>query len=311
MKKFFLVALVVLVLVLGSSLPVGASSSVATVSDAVTAVRPALLIKAPGSAQTGDPVIITVYEIKSNVPVSGAGVWALVSNNMPVTTSNRDDITSYVAKYGIFFGKTDNQGQVTGKFEKPGIYVLVAVKDGYLPGFAKISIYDFKALVIRAPAVVKVLEPFSLRVVEKTVLTVEIPVPKASVWAVDLTTASVLDGNTDLAAVTQKHGIHLGYTDEKGYLQPEPVLKRAGTYWLVALKDGYAPAITRIIVKAPVTATPIPLKQMAKPSINTTAKVINSAKLNLNWVQNVPSIYNILEILSGKFPIVNATPVAK
>jgi hypothetical protein len=256
MKRIFIVIPVVLALLTGSALPVYAQNTKTPTAIAVMPAKLVLAIKAPASAQAGEPVTITVYETKSNAPVSGVKVWALPASSMSATTASTNDTASYAVKYGLYLGETDKAGQVITKFEKAGQYILAAVKDGYAAGLSKIAIIDKKALAVRAPSTVKVLQSFSLRVVENTVLTVEIPVPKADVWALDTVAAAVLNGSSDLAATAQKQGIHLGYTNEDGYLNPEPVLSRAGTYWLIALKDGYTPAITKIIVNGPVTATP-------------------------------------------------------
>jgi hypothetical protein len=256
MKRFIIAVLVVLAVLLGGTLPVYAYNISPTAVSIVPVAKPALVIKAPGSAALGAPVTITVYETKSNAPVSGSSVWALPADSIAVTASGNADIASAAAKYGIFLGETDKQGQVNAKFAKSGQYILVAVKDGYTPGTAKISIGNLKALVIRAPAAVKVLQPFSLRVVETSILTVEIPVANADVWAVNAVAASALNTNADIAAAAQKYGIHLGETGTDGYLNPEPELSRAGTYWLIALKDGYTPAIIKIMVVGPVAVTP-------------------------------------------------------
>ena len=259
MKRIITAVLIALAMLLGGALPVFAATAVPTAVAIVPIAKPALAIKAPVSAPVGASVTITVYETKSNAPVSGANVWALSTGSVAATASGNADIASSASKYGIFLGETDKQGQVNAEFAKAGQYILVSVKDGYTPGLAWISIGNLKALVIRAPAAVKVLQPFALRVVETSVLTVEIPVPNADVWAVNAAAVSVLDSSADFASVTQKYGIHLGYTNNDGYLNPEPVLNHAGTYWLVALKDGYTPAIAKIMVVGPVIATPIPV----------------------------------------------------
>jgi hypothetical protein len=258
MKRFIIAVTVVLAVLLVGTLPVYAYNVSPTAVSVVQVAKPALVIKAPVSAPLGASVTITVYETKNNAPVNGSSVWALPADSIAATASGNADIASSAAKYGIFLGETDKQGQVNAEFTKAGQYILVAVKDGYTPGLAKISIGNLKALVIRAPAAVKVLQPFSLRVVETSVLTVEIPVANADVWAVGAPIASPTATNTDIAAAAQKYGIHLGITGNDGYINPEPELSRAGTYWLVVLKDGYTPAISKILVVGPVTITPIP-----------------------------------------------------
>ena len=258
MKRFIIAVVVVLAVLLVGTLPVYAYNVSATAVSVVPVAKPALVIKAPVSAPLGASVTITVYETKSNAPVSGANVWALPADSTAATASGNADIASSASKYDIFLGETDKQGQVNAEFAKVGQYILAAVKDGYTPGLAKIAIGNLKALAIRAPAAVKVLQPFSLRVVETSVLTVEIPVANADVWAVGAPIASPTATNTDIAAAAQKYGIHLGITGNDGYINPEPELSRAGTYWLVALKDGYTPAISKILVVGPVTITPIP-----------------------------------------------------
>ena len=257
MKRFIIVVLVVLAVLLGGTLPVYAYNISPTAVSVVPVAKPALVIKAPVSAPLGASVTITVYETKSNAPVSGSSVWALPVDSIAANASGNADMASSAAKYGIFLGETDKQGQVPAKFARVGLYILVAVKDGYTPGLAKIAIDNLKALVIRAPAAVKVLQPFSLRVVETSILTVEIPVANANVWAVNAVAASALNTNADIATAAQKYGIHLGETGTDGYLNPEPELSRAGTYWLIALKDGYTPVIIKIMVVGPVIATPI------------------------------------------------------
>ena len=207
-----------------------------------------LVVKSPVYARVGEPVTITVYDRMTGRPVSGAGVWAFKIINKSPTTENTEDLVAYATTYGIFFGETNNQGQVTGKFTKEGNYIIVATKNGYSPGIGKIVILGEKALAIRAPETVKINETFPLQVIEKTILTVVIPVPEASVWAVMTDKIKVLDAKSDLAVVAEKYGIYLGDTNERGFVEPEPTLGLPGTYWLIAVKQGYIPALSQITV---------------------------------------------------------------
>jgi len=244
-----------------------------------------LAIKTPDSALAGEPVTITVYERNSGTVVPGAGVWAL-SPDLLSAANNTQDIVPFLTTNGIFLGWTNSSGQVSHRFERPGRYVLVTTKDSYIPGFKKMIVKDGAALLIRAPDVVRVLEPVKIRVIEKSVLTVEIPVPKAAVWAISMNDVAILDAASDNAALAQKYGILLGYTNEQGYVSPEPHFNRPGYYWLLALKDGYTPAHSKIQVMPLSTATAVPVPQTStKPTPATGVITANTypVKPSLNF----------------------------
>jgi hypothetical protein len=217
----------------------------------------ALAIKSPATALAGAPVTILVYDRNSGGGVAQANVWAIAASAIPVTvSSNTSDTAALIAQYGQYLGQTNDAGQLTFKLLKPERYLLLAVKDTYLPGFAKITIQPAKVLAIRNPLVVRILAPVEIRVVEKSVLPVEIPVSNAAVWAVKLTDMAVLDETADLSAVTEKYGLYLGSTDLQGYVNPKPVFHQEGKYWLIALKAGYLAGRSTIEVSPLVTATP-------------------------------------------------------
>jgi hypothetical protein len=211
-----------------------------------------MAIKGPATALPGQTCEFTVYEPENGAAVSGAGVWALRVQDEASLISTEDDLAPVIVSKGIFLGWTNNLGQVFHAFVEPGPYLLAATHQGYKPAFSKILIQELKELAIRAPETVNVLEPFSLRVVEKSVLTVEIPVAKAGVWAI--TSINTLNSLTNQEAVA-KYGIFLGWTNEEGYISPKPYFKEVGKFWLVAFKDGYVPGISQIKVN--------PLKEMA------------------------------------------------
>ena len=215
----------------------------------------ALGIKVPDSGLAGEPIDMYVYDRNTGAGVPQAGVWAVSPAAIPVLTTSNQDTVASIMQNGQFIGWTDTTGKLTFKMEKPGQYLLVAVKNGYNPGFAKINIKESKTLVVKAPTVVKVLEPVSIRVLEKSVLTVEIPVAKAGVWAISVNDVATLDNTVDYAAIAQKYGVFLGWTDETGYVNPTPSFHRPGKFWLVSIKEGYQSGFSVIKVEPLAEAT--------------------------------------------------------
>ena len=61
-------------------------------------------------------------------------------NDVTTLTNDIEEYTSLVEKDGQFLGWTDRKGNVPHRFREQGRYMLVAVKHGFSPGFAKISI---------------------------------------------------------------------------------------------------------------------------------------------------------------------------
>ena len=185
--------------------------------------------------------------------------------------SATDDTVALATKKGIFLGWTNNLGQVFHAFDKPGKYFLVAAKQGYKPAFSKITIEEVKELAIRAPETVRVLQPVTIRVVQKSVLPVEIPVAGAGVWAISLDKAAKLNDLSEFAALAKSSGIFLGSTNQQGIVDPLPRFSNAGQYWLVAIKDGYAPGLSQITVTPLVRVTAVP-KPLALEQVSTIAK---------------------------------------
>jgi len=113
----------------------------------------ALGIRAPRMDPVGQEVTIGVFERRTQSPVEGAGVWAVSRDNIGVlkqeiaqlrekagTATNDVDFEPLVSLVGEFIDWTDENGEVRHTFEEPGLYLLVAVKGGYYPGFAPIQI---------------------------------------------------------------------------------------------------------------------------------------------------------------------------
>jgi hypothetical protein len=83
---------------------------------------------------------------------------------------------------------------------------------------------------------------------------------------VGIDNAAKLDGVSDYTLFARTNGIFLGVTDQTGYVMPQPRFSSAGQYWLIAVKDGFAPAVTQITVNCAVKATPVPQSLKIKPT---------------------------------------------
>ena len=100
----------------------------------------ALAIRAPENAWVGQPVTLKVIEKHVYKPVPKAAVFAV---NLKDIINEADDAEVYAElakKKGHFIGMTNEDGKVRHRFSTAGKYVLVAIKDGFVPGFNKITI---------------------------------------------------------------------------------------------------------------------------------------------------------------------------
>jgi hypothetical protein len=57
-----------------------------------------------------------------------------------MSSAQAESNASDIKVKGIFLGYTNENAQLAYNFEKPGQYLLVATKDTYSPGFARIAI---------------------------------------------------------------------------------------------------------------------------------------------------------------------------
>jgi hypothetical protein len=99
-----------------------------------------LTVDAPDVARLWQPVIITVIETNSHWLVAQAAVYAVKVSDLASLTADVQDYAALAASSSQFLGMTNRNGQLRHRFSEVGKYVLVAVKDGFVPGFAKISI---------------------------------------------------------------------------------------------------------------------------------------------------------------------------
>jgi hypothetical protein len=159
----------------------------------------------------------------------------------------------------FFIGYTNSNGEVQFTFKDPGLYVMVAVKDGYLPGGARINIKGIqpsKALEINALFNTSAGQPATLKVWEKGA---NQPVARAAVYVLKTGDSSDIKAmpptaNNDKAQGeanrAREKGILAGYTDHKG--QVVFTFDSSGQYVLAAFKEGYSPAFSYITYTLPV-----------------------------------------------------------
>ena len=269
MKKVIfgvLASIMVLAMLLPASAVAVAQSELT--SDVTPELRPVLAIKSPHVAGVGQLVTITVFEKHTGKPVPRAGVWAV-----EVKGENAETYASLNEEHSQFLGWTDRNGNVFHRFKESGQYVLAAVKDGFIPGFAQIAIKPLRALAIKAPDVAGVGQLVTITVVEKYL---GIPIPKAEVWAIDVNDIKDETNDAeDYASLAEKCGQFLGWTDRNGNVFHR--FKEPGRYILVAIKNDLVPGFAKITILSlqPVEAEPIAVQKTMAAIAKTRIQSLN------------------------------------
>jgi len=233
----------------------------------------ALGIRAPRIAPVDTDVTMTVFERRTQEPVAGAGIWAFSRENAVSIKTQIDasretmqdsaqdhDFETVLNNFGPFLGRTNNDGQLTHKFEEAGAYILVTWKSGYRPGFAPLTVRTLpQMLVTKAPHMARVDQDIDITIYERFT---QQPIVGADVWAVswDQTeTLSELSADiraTGEAGLTQADAesimnslgaIWLGKSGNNGQLTCS--FDHAGRYILVAFENGYWPGFGWITIK--------------------------------------------------------------
>lgn len=132
----------------------------------VLAEQKAIGIKVPEKAEVGKPVTIVTYDRNTFGPVPKAAVYALrigeIDTPVPLEPILKSEAAYFAEaeKYaadvkakGIFLGYTNENAHLVYSFNKTGHYLLVAIKDGYAPDFARIQIKP-RIIVPQKPEVV-------------------------------------------------------------------------------------------------------------------------------------------------------------
>jgi len=238
MKKYLILAAILLFGLISVTVPVSAQSG-NSIDDAISAVRPDLAIKVSPTGFTGEKIPIKVLEANGSEPVAEAGIWAVDIKN----SGNLSSISANPEDNGEFLGWTDKQGVLVHIFQAPGTYLLVAFKDGYFPGFAWTQIQPLKEMAIKGPEASYVYQKCEFFVYEPDT---GAGVAGAAIYAWNQDTDTPTTTN-DMVTQIISTGIFLGNTDRYGKLNY--AFNKSGKYLLLAVKRGYKPAFSKIIIK--------------------------------------------------------------
>ena len=269
----------------------------------------ALVLRLPDSGEMGQPVSMGVFDRSTQQPVSGAAIYArhlavsgvtkpavasffrniigvVMHKKVEQTTSDQvigieqgepaaevQDVED-IQRRGFLLGYTNDDGKLVYTFDRPGYYVLTAMKENYSPAFARLNITsdEQQALGIKAPGRAVVNSPVLITVFERGTSQV---VPKAGVYALRLgdiltvapaarNTTTILTPTPKPVEVTAEADIHaeavrsrgflLGYADDRGRL--EYSFENTGRYVLAAFPDDYIPGFARITIVPVETVSP-------------------------------------------------------
>ncbi len=282
-----------------------------------------LLLKAPVSALSGQSVTIKVTDSKTGQPVENATVNAFINkigvvpklkpSPAPTENSTATQILIDSSKASTVTSTTDANGEVQFTFSNPGQYILVAIKDGYLSGSAKINITDSqsgKALVINAAysgqsVTIKVWEKSSIQPVSGAAVYV-LRIGDAGSIKPTLTFTRNASGQEETARAREK-GTLAGYTDDSGQLVYN--LSSSGQYLLAVFKDGYNAAFTYINYILPASLNSLYIKSQGEATVGDIVTIL-TVDDNGKAVAKAALYLVRMDTLSNAAAILQAVPSA-
>jgi hypothetical protein len=253
---------------------------------------PALMLKVENTVQAGQPATITVFSRRSSETIAGATVYAIKTSGKavpsgPGKSTIRDSeleasgepdgirFEDLAASEGILIGTTGSDGTLSAPLAGIGRYLLVATKDGYIPGFARLLVrgagnqskLDIKVVlnaIAGQPAGIQVTQKSDGQATENaTVYALKMEIGKD----LKLMPPTANNGKAVIglavgdAERARQNGVLVGRTDSSGrvsYSFPTP-----GQYILAAFKAGYGPGFTRINTRQLSALNPVPVPQAA------------------------------------------------
>jgi uncharacterized GH25 family protein len=264
-----------------------------TVNPIPSARIQALMIKVTNTVEMGQPVTITVSSRPSHETIAGAPVYAIKTSGRvgPADPGNyttlAGEFEALVGSDGILIGTTGSDGTLSAVLTEAGRYLLVATKDGFIPGFARLQVKEdgHKArLSLQAPASVPVGQQVTIKVTDSisgqpvdnatvyTFRTVK-PLPPAIRPAParsenGTATQVILDSQAsieispdraeEIASQIGNRETTVGVSNSAG--EVSYTFKDPGLYTLLARKDSYLPGARRINIQPDTVLKPLDIK---------------------------------------------------
>jgi len=273
-----------------------AQADAGTINPIPAARIPALMIKVNITVEMGQPSTITVFNRPSHETIAGAPVYAIKTSGRvgPADPGNyttlAGELEALMGSDGILIGTTGSDGTLSAVLAEAGRYLLVATKDGFIPGFARLQVKEVKEdgqklrLNLQAPAsspvgqqvTIKVTYGISGQAVENatvsafkaanqlppTIKPAPVPVENgtATQTIIGQQVPIMIDAEQEdaLAGRLGKKEIILGSSNSAGevtYTFNDP-----GTYMLLVRKSGYLPGARRINIRSSTILTALEIK---------------------------------------------------
>ncbi|MFA5400988.1 MAG: hypothetical protein WC359_11140 [Dehalococcoidia bacterium] len=288
-----LTLLIGITMALPAAVPVRADSGKNKVPPSVK--KHALTIKVDNPVVVGQPVTITVLSRPSHETIAGAPVYAIKTENRvgPAGTDNYTtlvgEVEALMESNGTLLGTSGSDGRLIATVSEAGRYILIATKDGYTPGFARLQAKQKNEnlklrLILQAPTSTPAGQQITVKVtggssgpavdnatisaiktsgiIKPVVRPAPIPAENGTTTRMVISQQAPIMIDTEqedaLAGRLGKREIVLGSSNSAG--EVVYTFTDAGTYMLLARKNGYLPGARRINVQSDTASKSLEIK---------------------------------------------------
>jgi len=290
--------------------------------------KSALMIKVENPVVAGQPVTITVFSRHSHETIAGAPVYAIKTSNRvgPAGTDNyttlNANVEALIEADGTLLGTSGSGGTLSATVSESGRYLLIATRDGYIPGFARMVVKEKEVsdqklrLIIQAPTSapagqqvrIKVTGGSSGQAVENATISAiktapalppvvrPVPVPVENGTAIQMAISQrapiMIDSEKEdaLAGRLGKREIVLGSSNSAGevvYTFTDP-----GTFMLLARKSGYLPGARRINIQSENALKSLEIKATVNVTKGQSSSILVTEKISGQPVEGA-AVYSL------------------
>lgn len=216
---------------------------------------------------------ITIKVTADNQPVEGVSIYAFRPGKGAMTPDMPE--SRWNIEYSELLGTTNENGELSYTFSQPGLYLLIASKDGYVTGVSRLIVMPSRSLDIEVLDETKIGNAVEIKVTDAAGNAVE----GANVYALGRAKAEKLtrwllgEGFAPAMplAETEEYDWLIGTSDASGIVTY--TFDSPGRYILIATKEGNSPGIARLVIK-PAGALRIEAQRRADVGEAVTIKVI-------------------------------------